>query len=66
MLAFLLDSFRLIWLFGKGSHTLVLENLALRQQLAVYRRKQKHPRLVGRDRWFWVALSAVWKDRRRA
>src|SRR5262249_22265439 len=30
------------------------------------RRKQKRPRLVGRDRWFWIALSVVWKDWRRA
>jgi hypothetical protein len=34
MLAFLLGFFRLIWLFGKGHHTVVLENLALQQQLA--------------------------------
>lgn len=66
MLTFLLGSFRLIWLFGKGSHALVLENLALRRQLAIYRRKQHRPRVVGRDRWFWIALSAVWKDWRRA
>jgi putative transposase len=65
MLAFLLGSFRLIWLFGKGHHAVVLENLALRQQLAIYKRKQKRPRLVGRDRWFWAALSVVWKDWRR-
>lgn len=40
--------------------------LALRQQLGIYKRKQTRPRLVGRDRWFWIALSAVWKDWRRA
>jgi len=66
MLAFLLGSFRFIWLFGKGSHALVLENLALRQQLAIYKRKQNRPRLVGRDRWFWIVLSVVWKAWRRA
>jgi putative transposase len=66
MLTFLLGSFRLICLFRKGPHALVLENLALRQQLAIYRRKQKRPRLVRRDRWFWIALSVVWKDWRRA
>jgi hypothetical protein len=54
MLAFLLGLFRLIWLFGKGHHAVVLENLALRQQLAIYKRKQMRPRLVGRDRWFWA------------
>jgi len=65
MLASLLGSFRLIWLFGKNHHAVVLENLALRQQLAIYKRKQMRPRLVGRDRWFWIALSVMWKDRRR-
>ena len=55
--------FQLIWLFGRGHHAVVLENLALRQQLVIYKRKKKRPRLVGRDRWF--ALSAVWKDWRR-
>lgn len=66
MLAFLLGFFRLICLFGKGHHAVVLENLALRQQLAIFRRKQMRPRLVGRDRWFWIALSVVWKGWRRA
>jgi len=35
MSAFLLGWFRLIWLFTRGHQALVLENLALRQQLAV-------------------------------
>jgi hypothetical protein len=61
----------LIWLFGKGQHAVVLEavvleNVALRQQIAVYKRKQKHPRLARRDRWFWIVLSVTWKDWRRA
>ena len=66
MLGFLLGLFRLVWLFGKGHQAVVLENLALRQQLSIYKRKQKRPRLVGRDRWFWIALSVVWKEWRRA
>jgi putative transposase len=44
---------------------LVLENLALRQQLAVLRRSVPRSRLWTRDRLFWVALSrwwAGWKD----
>ncbi len=53
MVGFLLGLFRLVWLFGKGNQTVVLENLALRQQLAVYKRRKKRPRLAGRDRWFW-------------
>src|SRR5258708_28221067 len=65
MLATLLGLFQLIWLFGRGHRAVVLENLALGQQLDNYKRKKKRPRLVGRDRWFWIALSAVWKDWRR-
>lgn len=65
MLAFLLGLFRLVSLFGKGHHGVALENLALRQQLSIYKRKQKRPRLVGRDRWFWITLSLVWKGWRR-
>jgi len=44
---------------------LVLENLALRQQLAVLRRSAPRPRLRLWDRVFWVWLSrwwAGWKD----
>jgi hypothetical protein len=62
MLVILLGLFQLIWLFGRGHHAVVLENLALHQQLVIYKRKKKRPRLVGRDRWFWIALSAVWKE----
>jgi hypothetical protein len=65
MLAILLGLFQLIWLFGRGHHAVVLENLALRQQLAIYKRTKKRPRLVGRDRWFWIALSAMWNEWRR-
>ena len=39
---------------------LVAENLALRQQLAVLRRKRARPRLVPLDRAFWILLSRVW------
>ncbi|HLH08005.1 MAG TPA: integrase core domain-containing protein [Terriglobales bacterium] len=66
MLGVLLRLFRLVWLFGKGHRAIALENLALRQQLAIYKRKQKRPRLIGWDRWFWIRLSHVWKDWRRA
>ena len=41
--------------------SLVAENLALRQQLAVVQRKVKHPRLRNSDRIFWVWLSRLWK-----
>ena len=41
----------------KARHALALENLALRQQLAVLERSTKRPRLRPFDRLFWVILS---------
>src|SRR5215831_4126164 len=45
---------------------LALENLALRQQLGVLRRRKRVPRLRGKDRLFWVVLSRIWAPWRRA
>ncbi len=39
---------------------LVLENLALRQQLAVLNHSAKRPHLTPTDRMFWVVLSRIW------
>src|SRR5262245_30297572 len=39
---------------------LVLENLALRHQLAVLQRTARRPRLRPSDRVFWVLLSRLW------
>jgi len=39
-----------------------MENLALRQQLAILRRTMKRPRLTKTDRLFWVFLSRIWRD----
>ena len=41
---------------------LILENLALRQQLAIFKRRVKRPGIKTRDRIFWVILSRFWKD----
>ena len=41
---------------------LALENLALRQQFAVLKRRVKRPKLRSRDRFFWVCLARLWKD----
>lgn len=43
-------------------HELVLENLALRQQLAVLKQRYPRPRLQASDRFFWVFLSKVWSN----
>jgi putative transposase len=39
---------------------LALENLALRQQLAIFARTRPHSRLRWTDRLFWAWLSQVW------
>jgi transposase InsO family protein len=41
---------------------LALENLALRQQLALWKARQPRPRLTDLDRIFWVVLSRFWKN----
>ena len=50
----------------KKTFNLALENLALRQQLAIMKRSTKRPRLHIRDRLFWVVLSRVWSNWREA
>jgi putative transposase len=40
---------------------LALENLALRQQLAILKRNRPHARLKKGDRLFWACLSHFWK-----
>jgi hypothetical protein len=39
---------------------LALENLALRQQLAIYKRKTPRVRLARSDKALWVILSKLW------
>ena len=41
-------------------HKLALEAVALRQQLAVFKRKQNRPKLRRLDRLFWIALRSLW------
>ena len=45
---------------------LAIENLALRQQLAVLRRRRPRPPLDWTDRLFWIALSCAWSRWRDA
>jgi putative transposase len=45
---------------------LALENLALRQQLAVWKARQPRPRLTEVDRMFWVLLSRLWRNWRHS
>ena len=46
----------------RSRRELALENLALRQQLAILHRKTKRPKLTRADRAFWVALSRLWPE----
>ena len=48
--------------FFISRHRLALEAIALRQQLAVYKRKQPRPKLRPSDRLFWVVLRRVSKN----
>lgn len=45
---------------------LLLENLALRQQLSVLRARHPQPRFSTPDRLFWVVLRRVWSGWKRA
>jgi putative transposase len=49
-----------------GHRQLALENLALRQQLAVYKRTLPCPKLRTMDRLLWLALAKVWTGWRQA
>src|SRR5437879_1451497 len=60
MITLLLHLLRLLpFLFG-GHRQLAVENLALRQQLAVYKRTTARPKLRPTDRLFWIWLAKVW------
>ncbi|WP_300464570.1 hypothetical protein [Desulfobacula sp.] len=41
---------------------LVIENLALRQQLAIVKQHGNRPKIRTRDRILWVFLCRLWKD----
>src|SRR5437773_1788657 len=45
---------------------LALENLALRQQLAVWKAREPRPRLTEMDRIFWIFLSKLWTSWRHS
>src|SRR2546430_6540684 len=66
MLTLLLRLLRLLPLFCCAHRDLALENLALRQQLAVYKKTVARPKVRRSDRLFWVALSRVWAGWRQA
>ena len=66
MITVLLHLLRVLPFIVGGHRQLALENLALRQQLAVYKRTVTRPPLCRTDRLFWAALARVWAGWRQA
>jgi putative transposase len=66
MITPVLHLLRLLPFLCGGHRRLAIENLALRQQLAVYKRTAPRPRLRTTDRLFWVGLARVWTGWRQA
>lgn len=66
MLASLVVVLRSFALICHGHRAVALENLALRQQLAVFTRTVPRPGLRHRDRLFWVLFAHAWRDWRTA
>ena len=66
MITLLLHLLRLLPFFCGGYRQLAVENLALRHQLAVFKRTVTRPKLRRGDRIFWVWLSKTWTGWRTA
>ena len=60
MITLLLHLLRILPFLCGGHRQLALENLALRQQLAAYKRTPHRPKLRRSDRLLWIWLSKVW------
>ena len=56
------------WLIGslRAREDLILENLALRQQLLLLHAKRPRPRLRPLDKFFWVLLRRAWSGWKRS
>src|SRR5262249_8668921 len=66
MITLVLRLVRLLPFLCGGHRQLALENLALRHQLAVFRRMVTRPKLRPIDRLFWVGLAKVWAGWRQS
>src|SRR5438552_12163457 len=62
MLKLIMVVIRFVILVFGGQKQVALENAALRQQLAVFKRDVRRPRLHRRDRLFWIGLRTIWKE----
>src|SRR6266446_22323 len=66
MLAALVVLIRTLALSCSGHRAVALENVALRQQLAMFRRTVARPHIRHRDRLFWILFANAWRDWRTA
>jgi putative transposase len=62
MVVRVIQTARLLMILASRHRSLVFENVALRQQLAVYRRTRLKPTVRWADRLFWVGLRLAWPD----
>ena len=46
----------------RSRQNLLVENFALRQQLSVFKRQNRRPKLVALDKLFWVMARRFWSD----
>jgi len=54
---------RILRVVFRSRTDLVIENVALRQQVATLLKQRRRPTLDNADRAFWVALRAAWPRR---
>jgi len=54
--------FEFLRLIFRSKQDIVLENLALRQQLAVQQRSINRPKIRNTNRIFWTWLPRIWND----
>ena len=66
MLCLLRLLFALLVRSVRSRRHLLLENLALRQQLAVLARRRPQPRFSAPDKLFWIVLCRLWPGWRKA
>ena len=62
MVVRVIQTARLLIILAGRHRSLVFENLALRQQLAVYRRTRPKPAVRWSERLFWVGLRLAWSS----
>ena len=56
----------LLFRFVYSRRDLLLENLALRQQLSVFKQRKPRPTLSPFDKLFWVGIKRVWSQWRNS